>query len=87
MLPSSSGATSVNAAPVSFGARRAADAVDVVLGHQRHVEVDDVAERGDVDAARRDVGGDQHPVLAALEAGERLGALRLRTVAVDALAP
>ena len=68
-----------------FGARRAADAVDVVLGHQRHVEVDDVAERGDVDAARRDVGGDQHPVLAALEAGERFGPLRLRPVAVNAL--
>ncbi len=68
-----------------LGARGAADAVDVVLGHQRHVEVHDVAERFDVDAARGDVGGDEHAVLAALEAGERLGALRLRAVAVDAL--
>ena len=66
-------------------ARRAVDAVDVVLRRGRHVEVDDMAERGDVDAARGDVGRDQHAVLPALEAGERLGALRLRPVAVDAL--
>src|SRR5665647_1813909 len=30
--------------------RRAAHAMDVVLGHPRHVEVDDVAERLDIDA-------------------------------------
>ena len=58
--------------------------MDVVLWHRRHVEVDDVPERRDVDTARRDVRGDQHAVLAALEAGERLGALVLRAVAVDA---
>ena len=42
-----------------LGAGRAADAVDVVLGDVRDVEVDDVRERLDVDAARRDVGRDE----------------------------
>src|SRR2546422_6300905 len=35
---------------------RSPDALDVVLGHVGDVEVDDVAQRLDVDAARRDVG-------------------------------
>ena len=55
-----------------LGARGAADAVDVVVGDVRHVEVDDVRERLDVDAARGDVGRDEDAELAALEAGERL---------------
>ena len=58
-----------------LGAGRAADPVDVVLGHVGDVEVDDVRKGLDVDAARRDVGRDEHPIPAALEAGERLGAL------------
>ena len=62
---------------------RPADAVDVVLGHVRQVEVDDVGDAVDVDAAGNDVGGDEYLVLAALEAVERLLALRLRAVAVD----
>ena len=41
------------------GARRAADAVDVALRDVGQVEVDDVADAVDVDAARGDVGGDQ----------------------------
>ena len=52
--------------------------MDVVLGRDRDVEVDDVAELLDVDAAGCDVGGDEDPVLAALEAGECGGPLRLR---------
>ena len=48
---------------VRLRARGTADAVDVVLRHVRHVEVHDVAERLDVDAARGDVGRDEHPVL------------------------
>ena len=68
-----------------FSARGAADAVDVVLGLHRHVEVDHVAERCHVDAARGDVGRDQHLVAPLLEPFERLRALRLRAVAVDAL--
>src|ERR1035437_10935671 len=41
-----------------LGAGRAANAVDVVLGHVRDVEVHDVGKGLDVDAARRDVRGD-----------------------------
>ena len=69
-----------------LGARRAAHAVDVVLGHVGDVEVDDVRERLDVDAARGDVGRDEDAVAPLLEAGQRLRALRLRAVAVNALA-
>ncbi len=64
----------------------APDAVDVVLGDVGHVEVDDVGERLDVDAARRDVGRDQHPQAAVLEPRQGVGALRLAAVAVDAVA-
>jgi hypothetical protein len=48
--------------------RGASDAVDVVVGHRRNVEVDDVPERGDVDATRGDVGRHEDPILPALEA-------------------
>ena len=41
------------------GAAGPADAVDVVLGDHRQLEVDDVRERVDVDAARGDLGRDQ----------------------------
>ena len=45
---------------VGAGARGAADAVDILLGHVGQVEVDDVADARDVDPARGDVGRDQH---------------------------
>ena len=51
--------------------RGPADAVDVVLGHVRQVEVHDVADVGDVDAAGGDVGRDEHAVGAVLEPVER----------------
>jgi hypothetical protein len=57
--------------------------VDVVVGHDGHIEVDDVAQLLHVDPTRGDVGGDEHAVRALLEAVERLRALRLRTVAVN----
>ena len=66
-----------------FGAAGPADAMDVVIRHRRHIEIDHVAEGFDVDAARGDVGGDEHPVLAALEPRKRLGPLPLRAVAVN----
>src|SRR5207247_5568491 len=66
--------------------RGSPDAVDVVPGHLRDVEVDDMAQRLDVDAARRDVGRHQDAEPAGLEAGQRLGPLRLGTVPVDAFA-
>src|SRR3989440_11314800 len=46
----------------------AADAVDVVFRDVRQVVVDDVRQRLDVEAARGDVGGDEHLQLAVLEA-------------------
>ena len=66
-------------------ARRPSDAMNVILWQRRHVEVDDVPERRHIDASRRDIGRHEHSILAALEAGERFGALRLRPVAVNAL--
>ena len=65
------------------GAAGAADAVDVVLGHVRQLVIDDERQVVDVEAARGDVGGDQHLQLAFLERGERLHARLLRLVAVD----
>ena len=41
------------------GACRAADAVDIALRHVRQLELHDVRDLVDVDAARGDVGGDQ----------------------------
>ncbi len=59
----------------------AADAVDVVLGAigQRHV--DDVRQAGDVDAARRDVCGNEETDVAVLE-GLRRGTNRGGSAAV-----
>ena len=68
---------------VGAGARGAADAVHVGLRHVRQVEVDDVADAVDVDAAGGDVGGDQRRDLAAAERRQRALALALRFVAVD----
>ena len=67
------------------GARGAADAMDVALGVGRQLVVDDVGHAVDVDAARGEIGGDQHAGLAAAEIVERLLAGVLRLVAVDRL--
>ena len=66
-----------------FRARGASHAVDVILGHVRHVEVHHMLERFHVDAARHDVGRDEHADLAELEVAECLGALALAPVTVD----
>ena len=65
------------------GARRAADAVDIVLRHIRQFEVDDMRDVVDVDAARGDVGRDKHARAAAAELLQRALARVLRFVAVD----
>ena len=65
------------------GAAGTADAVDVVLGRERHVEVEHMAHRHDVEAAGGDVGGDQDLDLALLELLERLHACRLAHVAMQ----
>ena len=49
----------------------------------RHIVVDDVADLGDVQAARRDVGSDEHFVFALAEAFKRLLAFGLRAVGVE----
>ena len=59
------------------GSSRAADAVSVRVGRVGHVVVDDVADPGDVEAARRDVGGHEHVVRAVAEALQRARALVL----------
>ena len=70
------------------GARReraagTADAVDVVLELVGEVEVEDVRDAVDVDAARGDVGRDEHADLAVLEGLQRALTLALRPVGVD----
>src|SRR5215212_10385942 len=67
------------------GTRGAADAMDVALGVGRQLVVDDVRDARDVDAARGEIGGDQHAGLAAAEIVERLLARVLALVAVDRL--
>ncbi len=57
--------------------------MDVVLGVERHVEVEHRRQVDDVEAARGDVGGDQDVDGAALERLERLQPLVLRLVAVQ----
>ena len=48
-------------AALAPGAAGAADAVDIVLGMDRHVEIEDVLQALDVEAARRDVAAHQKP--------------------------
>ena len=60
-----------------------ADAVDIVLGVDRHVEAEDVAHALDIQAAGRDVAGDQQADLAFAEALQGLCPLRLRHVAMQ----
>src|SRR6185295_12569452 len=69
--------------PAGAGAAGAADAVDVALGLVGDVQVDDVGDAVDVDAAGGDVGGHQDADAAVLEALEGLLAGALGLVAVD----
>src|SRR5262245_52991117 len=65
------------------GASGAADAVDVVVGMVRDVEVEDVADGGNVEPARGDVGGDQQRHLVLAELLERSCARRLVHITVQ----
>ena len=65
------------------GTSRAADAVDVGLGHLRQVVVDYERQLVDVDAAGGDIRGDQHAARPRLEVVHRPHAGILRLVAVD----
>ena len=68
---------------VAAGAGRAADAVDIGIRHFRQVVVEDMADAGDVDAARGDVGGDEDADFAVTEGLQGALALALALVAVD----
>ncbi len=59
------------------------DAMDVVLGDHRQLEVDDVRKRLDVEPAGGDFGGHQDREATGLEIGQGPNALRLALVAVD----
>ena len=65
------------------GSAGSADPVDVVLGLRRELEVDDVRQAVDVEAASRDLGRDEDVDPAFLEVVERADALALGLVAVD----
>ena len=65
------------------GAAGAADAVDVVFGMGRHVEIEDVADGRDIEAARRDVARDEQLELSVAETVERLQPRVLVHVAVQ----
>ena len=64
------------------GAARATDPVNVVVGVMRHVEIDHVRDFWNVEPARRHIGTDQQPYIAAPEPLQRLHPHRLRQVAV-----
>jgi hypothetical protein len=68
---------------VRRGAAGAAYAMNKVFGNLGHVEVDHVRHVGHVDAARGNVSGDQHAMMALGEAAQRLVALGLRAVAMN----
>ncbi len=64
-------------------AARAADAVGVVLGRVRHVEIDHMRHAGAIDAAGRDVRGDHDAVTPGAEAFEGFLAAVLGQVALQ----
>ncbi len=64
-------------------ARGAADAMDIGLGDLGQLEIDDMGDAVDVDAARGDVGGDQRARRARAERREGALALALALVAVN----
>src|SRR6516225_11199076 len=65
------------------GAPGAADAMNVIVGVVRDVEVEDVADGGNVEPARGDVGGNQQRDFVPAELIERGRARRLVHVAVQ----
>jgi hypothetical protein len=70
---------------VAAGARSAADAMHVGLGHFRDLEIDHMRDAVDIDAARGDIRRHQHAGIAVAEIVERALARVLRFIAVDRL--
>ena len=69
--------------PGASGAPGSPDPVDVILGVDRHVEVEYVGHLGQIEAARGHVGADQQLELAVLEPCQGVRAHRLGHVAVE----
>src|ERR1700720_3574905 len=69
--------------PRSTGTPGAADAMDVVSGLPRQIEVDDVADARDIETPRGDVGRDQRADASAARVRKSAGALELVHVAVQ----
>jgi hypothetical protein len=68
---------------VATGTTRAADAVHVIFGLLGQIKVDDVADALHIDAARGDVGGNQHLDTTTTQGVERAVALTLIHVAMQ----
>src|SRR5262245_60139317 len=67
----------------SASAAGTANAMDVIFGVDRHVEVKDVAQGYDVDAARSDIACNQQGNFAILETIQGFHPLRLRQVSMQ----
>jgi hypothetical protein len=65
------------------GARRSPDAVNIVFGNVRQLEVDDVRYTFHIDPSRGNVGRDEDPPVAGAKAGECTLALGLRLVSMN----
>jgi hypothetical protein len=65
------------------GARGSANAVNIIFGNVRQLEVDDVRYAFHIDPSRGNVGGDEDPAAAGAKAGECALALGLRLVSVN----
>src|SRR5579872_4608007 len=70
---------------IGAGARGAADAMDVALGHVGQLEIDDMGDAVNIDTACGDVGRHQYAGAAIAEVAERPLTRALRLVAVDGL--
>lgn len=68
---------------ICTGARGSPNAVNVALGDVRQFIVDHMRHTIHVDAARRDVGGNQHSDLTSFEASQRSFTLVLALVTMD----
>src|SRR5882762_10188486 len=53
-------ATEADGIALGTGARRAADAMHIILGDVWQIEIEDMAHVGNMQAARGDIGCDQH---------------------------
>jgi hypothetical protein len=77
------GRNETNGHSVHVGPTRPADTVDIVFGMGRKVKIDDVSDSIDINAAGRDIGGDQNSDLSILEILQGTGSLILAAVGVN----